>query len=195
MPPTYYQWAMNRPCTTNQTYGYELRGGMAKSAQQRSTKPRHSSHYARPFSSAAFLPEIPDKRRNLTVGERQLRQAGVLDRTSPGTQNRFNINDGYTMGSVPVSSRVQQRKHPAGVRLVDLTTVPPAYVQPPRKEKDVILWHTLLGCLVHAKIPNNAQKSATCWKPLLRTDRLNCITFLMGTSHNPSHFDTNETRK
>lgn len=156
--PTYYHWAMDKPCTTNQTYGFKLKAEMAKYASLQALKPFKASgksDYTRPFSSLPFFPEIPDKRKGLTVGERHIKTAGVLDTKTPGVQSRFNINKGYTMGSVPVSSRVQRRKYPAEVQLINFEAVPQVYQHPKPKENDIFLWHTLSGCLVHAKNQNN----------------------------------------
>ena len=156
--PTYYHWAMDKPCTTNQTYGFELKGEMTKYASLQALKPPKPSgrfDQVRPFSSLAFFPEIPDKRKSMTVGERHIKTAGVLDTKTPGVQSRFNINKGYTMGHVPVSSRVQCRKYPAEVQLISYQAVPQVYQHPKAKEKDIYLWHTLSGCLVHAKNPVN----------------------------------------
>ena len=161
--PTYYHWAMDKPCTTNQTYGFELKGEITKYASVQALKaPQRAGqyNYTRPFSSLAFFPEIPDKRKGLTVGERHIKTAGVLDTKSPGVPNRFNINKGYTMGHVPVSSRVQRRKYPAEVQLVSFEAVPQAYVHPKPKQKEIFLWHTLAGCLVHAKTPANGALSS-----------------------------------
>ncbi len=147
---------MDKPCTTNQTYGFDLKDEMDKYARIRASKPPKKIgpfDYTRPFSNMGFFPEIPDDRKGLTVGERIIKSAGVLDRKSKGLQNRFDINRGYTMGHIPVSARVRSARYPAEVKLVSFQAIPPVYERAKPKEKDIYLWHSLSGCLVHARNP------------------------------------------
>ncbi len=142
--PTYFHWAMNKPCTTNQIYGYELRADIAKH--------KSSTVHTRPFSSTAFLPEIKDKKRGQSLSERRTKSAGdVLNKSYRPTKPRFNLNEGYEAGPVPVHTRYTWRRPPAASELVGRAGVPEAFVLPASKRRDVLLWHSLSGCLVNVK--------------------------------------------
>ena len=55
------------------------------------------------------------------------------------------------MGYSPVHERVVKRDLPVGCTLNRSVSAPGAYRYPEPKGKDIYLWHTLSGCLVHAK--------------------------------------------
>ena len=147
--PSYYHWAMDKPCTTNQTYGYFHRESTDLTAKK-PTGPKGPFDYTRPFSNSGFFPQISWKGRLTSATQaRPLRPS--KDYNPPSSINRFDINKGYTMGHSPVYERVAKPEQPVGCMLNRSASAPAAYRYPEPKGKDIFLWHTLSGCLVHAK--------------------------------------------
>jgi hypothetical protein len=66
-------------------------------------------------------------------------------------KNRFDINKGYIVGSVPVTEKIVKSDVPVGVALSRTVSAPPAFRAAPPKGKDTYLWHTVLGSLVHCR--------------------------------------------
>lgn len=143
--PTYYSWAKDRPCTTNEVYGYSLRNS--------STNNEHRTHYsttdAFPGGATRKYQQksaSQDSKRSPQWGEQQ------WNRQTAGTKV---INKGYVAGYVPVTQKVS-KDHRSGVNLVRTGSVPGAYEYPSSDTKNVYLWHTLSGTLVHCKNSNES---------------------------------------
>ena len=140
--PSYYHWSMDKPCTTNQVYGFHSKDDRAE--DYKGKKPyKGPFDYTRPFSNCGFFPQISYKK-YMTAMEKP-------KRTHYNPDTRFDINKGYTMGYTPVTEKIRQTDIPAGFKLNRSVTVPPAYEYPTPKGKDLYLWHTLSGTLVHCK--------------------------------------------
>lgn len=143
---SYYHWAQDKPCTTNQTYGFNIQSSTDES---QSKKPRGPFDYTRPFSNSGFFPEISWKGR-LTTSEKPRALNPSTGYHPASSVTRFNINKGYSMGHVPVTDKIIRSKHPSGLNLSRAVSAPATFREEP-KGKDIYLWHTLSGCLVHAK--------------------------------------------
>merc|ERR1711976_195561 len=160
--PSYYHWSQDKPCTTNQTYGFAFRDTVVDlpPGQKKKLGP---FDYTRPFSNAAFFPSIYHDN-SLTAPARSRPMAKLhpcKEFCPPGTKNKFDINKGYVMGYVPVTEKIQKGDVPVGVSLSRTVSAPPAYSPPQPKAKDLYLWHTLSGTLVHCKnFPPNGPRSA-----------------------------------
>ena len=150
---SYYHWSQDKPCTTNQNYGFNLKADMFQRQAEDSLKPKKPVGifgYTRPFSNLGFFPEI-SVTKSMTSQRAQTAPLYLRKSCPPGAINKFDINRGYSMGHVPITSRVVKREFPADVKLVRHKTVPPTFKHTSPKEKDLFLWHTLSGCLVHVK--------------------------------------------
>lgn len=154
--PTYYHWSHDKPCTTNQVYGFYMKDEMEEK-ERTSMNPSKKSgpfDYVRPFSNLGFFPEIKaaNGSQRLTKSSMGLESRSVYYPPKKPIQNKT-INRGYTAGYVPVYSKVTVSKYPAGVKLQKFQATPPAFQRSAAKEKEIFLWHTLSGCLVHCKNP------------------------------------------
>lgn len=69
------------------------------------------------------------------------------------SKRRFDINRGYQMGYTPISEKVVKNPSvPIGVRLDRGVSAPPSvYQYPTSRARELFLWHTLSGSLVHVK--------------------------------------------
>lgn len=158
--PSYYHWSQDKPVTTNQTYGFEFKDVAAsETTAKRKLGP---FDYTRPFSNSAFFPTISHDS-SLTAPARSRPLASLRPCEGfcpPGVQNVFDINKGYVMGSVPITQKIHKSAVPVGVSLSKCATAPAAYVPQQPKAKDLYLWHTLSGTLVHCKnYPPQSAKS------------------------------------
>ena len=150
--PTFYHWSADKPCTTNDTYGYYLKEYVEQQKSQ-PPKKRGPFDYTRPFSSSGFFPSIADG--NQSKSFQEIRAGGKLrpcpDFCPPGIDNRFNIRRGYTMGHTPVAARISYTEVPQGVKLGRTISAPAPFSITEPKGKDMYLWHTLAGSLVHIR--------------------------------------------
>ena len=160
--PKYYHWSQEQPCTTNQNYGFLLKDDLKARQKFDLTQPKKAVgpfEYTRPFSNMGFFPEIvykdppnPKNALNLPQVDRFTKKTSECF-VPPPSLNKFNINDGYTMGPVPITSRMMTPVpgQPLGFKLLRSSSAPPAIYQEVArpKAKDLYLWHSLSGCLVH----------------------------------------------
>jgi len=139
--PTYYRWAEDKPCTTNQTYGYELRSGNGGN--------NTCQLCAAEAAAAAAAAETAAKRQ----AERQQQRQAAAARRDGGVRHSDKvqckpINKGYTVGHVPITKRLQAstggagRQRPAGAA----SSLCEQHQQ--SDPKDLYLWHALSGTLV-----------------------------------------------
>ena len=149
--PSYFRWAKENPVTTNQTYGYSMHEQFRETKPK--AKPKGPNDYTRPFSNSAFFPMI-------TYPSLEPQSTKPMPVWHPsrafcpkGTKNRFDINRGYTFGPLPVVKRMVPSVCPAGLMWRRSISAPPAFKEPEPQLKDVYLWHTLAGTLVHVKNP------------------------------------------
>ena len=140
--PSYYHWSMDKPCTTNQVYGFSSKGQTTDDYKGKKSY-RAPNDHVRPFSNCGFFPQISYKT-YMTVNQKG--QPGLEE-----PSKRFNINKDYVMGYTPVTDKIVHSDVPAGFKLTRSVTVPPAYEHRRPKGKDLYLWHTLSGTLVHCK--------------------------------------------
>jgi len=156
--PTYFSWAHDKPCTTNQVYGFAIKGDMTTDIKTKDVLGPFD--YVRPFSNCGFFPEISSSgglvsKHRFSSATGASKSIDTTVRTSSAIRKAFNINDGYTSGGPDsIRNRMVKSQYPADVRLQRIQTSPPIYQHPVKKEKDIYLWHTLSGCLVHAKNQN-----------------------------------------
>ena len=150
--PNYYHWAADKPCTTNQVYGFLLKESMVKGNTDRQIGP---FDYTRPFSNSGFFPQISTNQSTMTTSQakpiRALRSAN--EAALPGNRNRSkSINRGYTAGYTPVMEKMKSSSLPSRY-ILNRSSSAPAKVHEHRKPKadDLYLWHTLAGNLVHVK--------------------------------------------
>ncbi len=156
--PTYYHWARDKPCTTNQVYGYGLPTGDGVDGKTRKEKPGPFD-YTRPFSASAFFPQISKSSDGLSSGghgNKKTRHLGMRrpcpEYCPPGFKNKFDINKGYVMGPVPVTDRVRRSNLPIGVKLDRSISAPcGTYQYREPKGPEAFLWHTLAGTLVRVR--------------------------------------------
>lgn len=139
--PAYYSWAKDRPCTTNEVYGYSLRNS--------STNSQHRTHYS---TTDAFPGGAARKHLQTSASDTSERSPPQWNKQTGSTKV---INRGYVAGYVPVTKKVS-KDHRSGVNLVQTGSVPEAYEYPSSNTKNVYLWHTLSGTLVHCKNSNDA---------------------------------------
>ena len=145
--PTYYHWSLDKPCTTNAVYGFYMRDDEAYK-NRKPLKKAGPFDYTRPFSNSGFFPQIAFKGQQLTASSKSDGDRKCTERMS---QNLFDINRGYTMGSVPVTRKLVRGEVPVGFKLSRSVTAPEAFRHSQPRGKDIFLWHTLSGSLVHAK--------------------------------------------
>lgn len=149
--PSYYHWSQDKPCTTNDVYGYYLKGYVEQQKTTKAPTKKGPFDYMRPFSSSGFFPAIADPSQK---SYQEIRLGGKRPCPSycpPSTENRLNLRRGYTMGYTPISSRVTHSDVPKGVSLSRTVSAPAPYSIAEPKGKDLYLWHALAGSLVHTK--------------------------------------------
>lgn len=153
--PSYYHWSIDKPCTTNQVYGYEVKQTMVDVPPRKTPGP---FDYTRPFSNSAFFPQISSDGTHLTSHVLPTKKKTACPTsarrpaTSADSKPRFELNRGYVMGHTPVVDKVVRASLPAGVQLDRSLSAPPKiYKYPVPKAKEIFLWHTLAGSLVHVK--------------------------------------------
>ena len=159
--PTYYHWSQDKPCTTNQVYGFQIKDTLTTDCAKTKAFPGPFD-YTRPFSNCGFFPEIAHTG-GLVAKHRQSMSAMERSFLQGSATKRFNINEGYSLGPDPIHKRVIQRDHPADVKLARFQSAPSTYRYPVPKEHDIYLWHTLSGSLVHVKNSNPSAVAATSW--------------------------------
>ena len=139
--PTYYRWAEDKPCTTNQTYGYELRSGITGN---NTTCPLCAAEAAAAAATAAAAAK--------RQAERQQRQT-AKDRRDGGVKHSDKvqckpINKGYTVGHVPITKRLQASNGGAGRQRGAGVTSSFCEQHEQSDGKDLYLWHALSGTIV-----------------------------------------------
>jgi hypothetical protein len=146
----YYHWSMDKPCTTNDEYGFFNKNALPSIKTTAKAIPGPFD-YTRPFSNMGFFPAIADQsRQTVSVQPRpSLRPSKEYHPSS--SRNLFDINRGYTMGHIPACKRLVKSDPPAGFKLSRVVSAPTAFDYPTPKGKDMLLWHTLAGTLVHVK--------------------------------------------
>jgi len=100
--PSYYRWAEDKPCTMNQTYGYELRSGDSRNAGSNTTCKQCVAEAA---ATAAAVAKRQAERQQRKAAES--RRDGNSSHYSSEVQCKP-INRGYTMGHVQITKRLQQ---------------------------------------------------------------------------------------
>ena len=154
--PSYYHWSQEKPCTSNQTYGFLLRNHLSSDIKQSGA----IDDYTRPFSNLGFFPEITSSGglvaqhgRSRTAMSAKLPTRIVKPEVapSPSSVNRFNINRGYTVGIDPIHKRLDKNSFQSGKPILRQQSAPAAYRTRVPDEKNIYLWHSLSGCLVHVK--------------------------------------------
>jgi len=151
--PTFYRWAEHRPCTTNQTYGYELRSQLSGYGRSVGTG---SNRTCKLCAAAARRQAERLQHRQMTAataaGSRRDGVGGV--KHSDKVQCKP-INKGYTMGHVPITKRLQQASSAGGSRQRNSSGASSTSSSSPLGEqhqqpdgKDLYLWHALSGTLV-----------------------------------------------
>jgi len=143
--PTYYRWAEDKPCTTNQTYGYELRN--SDSAGNNTCPLCVAEATASAAAAAAAAKRQAERERRKTAGNR--RDGGVR-RYSDEVQYKP-INKGYTMGHVPITKRLQASSGRTGRQRGAGGTSSSCEQHQQSDGKDLYLWHALSGTLVYCK--------------------------------------------
>ena len=134
----YYHWSMDKPCTTNQEYGYRARH-YKLDPEWRPVKRKDAFDYNKPWSTIDILPDI-----------------GLRDVSKPAKEQKmslitFNINDGYVLGPTPVTEKIIKRKIPVGCARYRQTYIPPAYAYKTYPHKDILLWHAHAENLVQVR--------------------------------------------
>ena len=148
--PTYYRWAEDKPCTTNQTYGYELRNGDGRNAGSSTCRLCMAEAAAAAATAAAAAKRQAERQQRKMAGNRR---DGVVRRYSEEVQCKP-INKGYTVGHVPITKRLQAvssggragRQRGAGG-----TASSCELNHQQSGGKDLYLWHALSGTIVHCK--------------------------------------------
>ena len=144
--PTYYHWSQDKPATTNQTYGFNFREQISDEPRKR----KDAFDYTRPFSNSAFFPAISHASSRTAPTRSCPLRPGMHVPT--GRPNANSLNNGYYMGYRPITERVKRGSLPAGAKLDrTLSAPPPGYTPIDPKYKELFLWHTLSGTLVHCK--------------------------------------------
>lgn len=143
--PTFYRWSQDKPCTTNQTYGYELRLGLSGS----NTLGTNCGHNKNKNKSSGEPAEA--SRSHAAHQRKQIDDRSSTDRSA--TTSCKPINRGYVMGYVPVTKKMAKGREAAmsGVMLKRDAGRPAAYSAPQQSGQDMYLWHALSGTLVHCK--------------------------------------------
>ncbi|KAK2161353.1 hypothetical protein LSH36_118g04022 [Paralvinella palmiformis] len=155
--PSYYHWSMDKPSTTNQVYGFELKDSLVEVKPRKQLGP---FDYTRPFSNTGFFPQISASSSHVKATAKSLDPLSARSGRQPSAagdqvwmpDNRFNINRGYTAGYVPIKERLVHSSVPVG-KLLDRSKSAPisTYDYKKPRAEELYLWHTLSGSLVHVK--------------------------------------------
>jgi len=140
--PTYYRWAEDKPCTTNQTYGYELRSGITGNSP---TCPLCVAEAAAAEAATAAAAKRQAERQQRQT-EKGRRDGGV--KHSDKVQCKP-INKGYTVGHMPIRKRLQASSGGAGGQRGAAGATSSFCEQHDQSDsKDLYLWHALSGTIV-----------------------------------------------
>jgi hypothetical protein len=134
---TYFRWSRDKPCTTNAVYGWLLRGDVINTSTANQKKEHGQEQTTRTRSSKL---DATSTGRTNNVCEICL---------LPSSINKFNINEGYVMGRVPVSEKTARRSGTPHTGKVTRSKLATGSTVPRQETSDVCLWHTLSGALVH----------------------------------------------
>jgi hypothetical protein len=126
--PTYYSWSADKPCTTNEVYGFTLK----KSYQDQPSVGKQSK--------LCTKQQMDSNKTNY--------QSGRMTNSAIGPKI---INKGYVSGAVKVTDKIQRSDCPVGVYLDKQTTVANAYELKKPRSEEIFLWHSLAGNLVYCK--------------------------------------------
>jgi hypothetical protein len=144
--PTYYRWSQDKPCTTNQTYGYGLSTTSTGTGCNGTNNTRNKSCTNGGTSGSGGGG-------GGTAHDKELLEHELSQRKQFGYGSEVQckpINKGYTMGHVPITKKTAGNKGVVtGVQLQPTIVTPSSYMYPQSRGKDVYLWHTLSGNLVH----------------------------------------------
>ena len=145
------------PYTTNQTYGH----GVKQELLQQGTgdfnkKDGRFYNDNKNRSNLGFFPQIsgtkPLTHQRSKTAPAYNRMHHVVESSVSGSSSLQDMRH-YSMGHVPVASRVIRHQYPIDAKLVMNQTVPSTYKPRKPTHHDLYLWHTLSGCLVHVKTP------------------------------------------
>lgn len=146
--PTYYRWAEDKPCTTNQTYGFELRNGDGRNPS--STCPICIAEAAAEAAKAAKIQAQRQQRQAASAAARSRRDGSSTASYSDKVQTKP-INKGYTMGHVPITQRLQAASGRQRRGGASGTGASACDQHRQLNDKDLYLWHALSGTLVYCK--------------------------------------------
>jgi len=145
---TFYSWAKDRPCTSNAVYGWELR--LDNSLRQRTPG---TTQFGK---GKTFREQFKDKNDD-KFGQRKKKPCEIC-LIEPSSINHCDINKGYVMGYVPVKDKISSRTSTNGKR--SLQSRDSTDQSEEGTHKDLCLWHSLSGTLVHCpdySLKNSAQ--------------------------------------
>jgi hypothetical protein len=147
--PTFYRWAQDKPCTTNQTYGYELRMQSSTRADgcgisNNSKCKKSCSGCPSEMQTAACKQQRPQHQRPFSTS---------TSLANYSTEVAYKpINRGYTTGYIPITKKIaKQAGSASGAHQRRGMTGPSAHGHSQSKGEDLYMWHALSGTLVHCK--------------------------------------------
>ena len=135
----YYHWSMDKPCTTNQEYGYRFRH-YNQDPEWTPIKRKDAFDYNKPWSTINVLPDIGA--REVVKPDKKDRQMSLI---------KVNINDGYVLGHTPVTEKIIKREIPVGCARYRQTYIPPAFKPKTYPHRDLMLWHAHAENLVQVR--------------------------------------------
>jgi len=152
--PTYYRWAEDKPCTTNQTYGYELRNrdGQNGCVRCNACKICAAEASAAAASAATKKTSAELQQHRAVSGGGGRRDTSAACRHSEKVQCKP-INRGYTMGHIPITKRLQAASSGGGRRRQRTAGGTGTSIDHELQTggKDLCLWHALSGTVVYCK--------------------------------------------
>jgi len=149
--PTYYRWAEDKPCTTNQTYGFELRHDIGNGCVRCNACKACAAEAAAAAAAAAERDAAREARRQQRemAGNRRADASAGCQSERPQCKP---INRGYTMGPVPITKRLKAAALGGGRRRGGGGGGSTGDQHDPQSTgKDLYLWHALSGTLVYCK--------------------------------------------
>ncbi|ESN96477.1 hypothetical protein HELRODRAFT_163544 [Helobdella robusta] len=143
--PTYYTWDMNDPLTTNQTYGHSL--DAISSQDGDATSNLNSDRRSKLLQQLNASKNASKKNKSALVAMEPPPFIFTSEATSLRKKSSKAVNVDYVAGRVNIVDKMA-----ATVLFNEKTREEDVKLREERKKKkEIYLWHSMTGCLVHYK--------------------------------------------
>ena len=176
----YYHWSMDKPCTTNGTYGFTDRHYYKNPTWKPNTLRKSGPlGYVRPFETVSHhhVPDISDRKTSELPPEK-LKES----------LNTFDIMRNYHMGPVSVLQKIKHPKVLPGMRKYRHTYRPPPHRYTPEPFKRQAMWPAHQVNIVQIKNYPPKRAEYPYRPPILKCPRLTCPEITYPLTRKTPHY-------